>query len=100
MLHFEVWPKAAEALVFGSPCSTHVWFTITSVTYLFRVYVTTIKIHHLTLPIFVFNPRPAGPLDFPPPAGGGAVVETPPLSQLLGHVATRGKRNSKERHKS
>ena len=40
------------------------------------------------------NPRPAGPLDFPPPAGGD---ETPPLSRLLGHVATRGKRQSKER---
>ena len=25
----------------------------------------------------VFNPRPAGPLDFPPPAGGGA-FERPP----------------------
>ena len=25
-----------------------------------------------------FNPRPAGPLDFPPPAGGGVVVENPP----------------------
>ena len=23
--------------------------------------------------IIVFNPRPAGPLDFPPPAGGGGV---------------------------
>ena len=44
------------------------------------------------------NPRPAGPLDFPPPAGG--VVETPPLSRLLGNVATRGKRHSKERQKS
>ena len=24
------------------------------------------------------NPRPAGPLDFPPPAGGGGAFERPP----------------------
>ena len=39
-----------------------------------------------------YNPRPAGPLDFPPPAGRGV---RPPLSRLLGNVATRGKRHSK-----
>ena len=46
-----------------------------------------------------FNPRPDGPLDFPPPDGGGALKSPPPLSRLLGHVATRGKRHSKERQK-
>ena len=44
------------------------------------------------------NPRPDGPLDFPPPDGG--LLRAPPLSRLLGHVATRGKRHSKERQKS
>ena len=30
----------------------------------------------------VFNPRPAGPLDFPPPAGGGGAFERPPPHDL------------------
>ena len=29
-----------------------------------------------------FNPRPAGPLDFPPPAGGGGAFERPPPHDL------------------
>ena len=33
-------------------------------------------------------------------AGPGRDVWTPPLTRLLGHVATRGKWHSKERHKS
>ena len=32
------------------------------------------------------NPRPAGPLDFPPPAGGGGVFEHPPV--YLGSCAS------------
>ena len=52
------------------------------------------------IPDVLVNPRPAGPLDFPPPAGGGGLENPPPLSRLLGHVATRGKRHSKERQKS
>ena len=33
------------------------------------------------------NPRPAGPLDFPPPAGGGGRLNAPPpWSRLLGAV--------------
>ena len=45
------------------------------------------------------NPRPAGPLDFPRPAGGG--VWTPPrLSRLLRIVEQNGKRRSKAREKS
>ena len=31
----------------------------------------------------LFNPRPAGPLDFPPPAGGGGRLNAPPWSRLL-----------------
>ena len=44
------------------------------------------------------NPRPAGPPDFPRPAGG--CLNTPLLTRLLGHVATSGKRHSKARQKS
>ena len=47
------------------------------------------------------NPRPDGPLDFPPPAGG--VFEHPPpprLSRLLRIVEQHGKRRSKAREKS
>ena len=46
----------------------------------------------------LFNRRPDAPLDFPPP--DGVVVENPPLTRLLGHVATRGRRHSKERQKA
>ena len=28
--------------------------------------------------VLYVNPRPAGPLDFPPPAGGGGAFERPP----------------------
>ena len=45
-----------------------------------------------------FNPRPAGPLDFPPPAGG--CLNTPRLSRLLRNVEQNGKRRSKARGKS
>ena len=38
-----------------------------------------------------FSPRPDWPLDFPPPDGGALESPPPPLSRLLGHVATRGK---------
>ena len=38
-------------------------------------------------------------LDFPPPDGGGG-IDSPLLTQLLGHVATPGMRYSKERQKS
>ena len=44
------------------------------------------------------NPRRAGGLCFPCCAGGGAFSRRP-LTRLLGHVATRGKRQSKERQK-
>ena len=47
------------------------------------------------------NPRPAGPLDFPRPAGGGGgVFEHPPV--YLGSCASEqnGKRRSKAREKS
>ena len=30
----------------------------------------------------LINPRPAGPLDFPPPAGGGGAFERPPPHDL------------------
>ena len=47
------------------------------------------------------NPRPAGPLDFPRPAGGGGCLNTPPrLSRLLRIVEQNGKRRSKAREKS
>ena len=47
------------------------------------------------------NPRPAGPLDFPRPAGGGGCLNTPPrLSRLLSIVEQNGKRRSKAREKS
>ena len=47
----------------------------------------------------IVNPRPAGPLNFPAPDGGARSLESPPplVTRLLGHVATRGKRHSKER---
>ena len=48
----------------------------------------------------VINPRPAGPLDFPPPAGGGGVWTPPHLSRLLCIVDQNGKRRSKAREKS
>ena len=41
------------------------------------------------------NPRPDGPLDFPPPAGGGGCFNTPRLSRLLRIVEQNGKRHSK-----
>ena len=43
-----------------------------------------------------FNPRPAGPLDFQPPAGGGC-LNTPRLTRLLRIVEQYGKRRSKAR---
>ena len=47
------------------------------------------------------NPRPDGPLDFPPPAGGGGGVWTPHrLSRLLRIVKQDGKWRSKAREKS
>ena len=48
------------------------------------------------------NPRPAGPLDFPRPAGGGC-LNTPPPPVYLGSCASleqNGKRRSKAREKS
>ena len=48
----------------------------------------------------VFNPRPAGPLDFPRPAGGGVFEHPPRLSRLLRIVEQNGKRRSKAREKS
>ena len=45
------------------------------------------------------NPRPAGPLDFPRPAGGGGCLNTPRLSRLLRIVEQNGKRRSKAREK-
>ena len=49
--------------------------------------------------IKMISPHPVGSLDFPPPDGGGG-LENPSLTRLQGHVATRGKRHSKERQKS
>ena len=47
------------------------------------------------------NPRPAGPLDFPPPAGGGGGVWTPsPWSRLLVAVEKNKRKRSKAREKS
>ena len=46
--------------------------------------------------ITLINSCPDGPLIFHQLMG---VVETPPLTRLLDHVATHGKRHSKERQK-
>ena len=48
---------------------------------------------------FPFNPRPAGPLDFPPPAGGGR-LNAPPWSRLLVAVEKNERQRSKAREKS
>ena len=49
----------------------------------------------------LFNPRPAGPLNFSPPAGGGGgALERPLLSRLLDNAARRSRRRSKARQKS
>ena len=45
------------------------------------------------------NPRRAGGLYFLCRAGGGERFHAPPLTRLLGHVAKRGKWQSKERQK-
>ena len=45
------------------------------------------------------NPRPAGPLDFPPPAGG-AFERPPPWSRLLVVVEKNKGQRSKAREKS
>ena len=39
----------------------------------------------------MINPRPDGPLDFPPPDGGGGGCLTPRLSRLLRHRRTKQK---------
>ena len=46
-----------------------------------------------------FNPRRAAARRRTRRAGGGR-LNTPRLTRLMGHAATRGKRHSKERHKS
>ena len=47
------------------------------------------------------NPRPAGPLDFPPPAGGGGRLNAPPpWSRLLVAVEKNERQRSKAREKS
>ena len=47
------------------------------------------------------NPRPAGPLDFPPPAAGGGTFERPPpLSRLLVTVEKNERQLSKACEKS
>ena len=46
----------------------------------------------------VINPRPGGPLDFPPPDGGG--VENPPVTRLLDVVARNRNVCSKAHRKS
>ena len=62
--------------------------------HLFYNYISTIHLKGV-------NPRPAGPLDFPRPAGGGGVWTPPPrLSRLLRIVEQNGKRRSKAREKS
>ena len=48
----------------------------------------------------LLNPRPAGPLDFPPPAGGGGVWTPPPWSRLLVAVEKNERQRSKAREKS
>ena len=45
-------------------------------------------------------PRPAGPLDFPPPAGGGGRLNAPPWSRLLVAVEKNERHHSKAREKS
>ena len=45
------------------------------------------------------NPRRVGGMNFPSSAGGGGRFTPLRLTRLLGHVATRGKRQSKERQK-
>ena len=37
------------------------------------------------------NPRPAGPLDFPPPDGGGGCLNTPPSISAPAHRRTKRK---------
>ena len=39
----------------------------------------------------VVNPRPAGPLDFPRPAGGGGCLNTPPSISAPAHRRTKRK---------
>ena len=39
----------------------------------------------------LFNPRPAGPLDFPPPAGGGGRLNAPPM------ISAPGRRREKRK---
>ena len=47
------------------------------------------------------NPRPAGPLDFPPPAGGGGRLNAPPpWSRFLVAVEKNERQRSKAREKS
>ena len=54
-----------------------------------------------TFPFYSFTPLArAGPLLGAERAGPGGCLNTPRLTQLMGHVATRGKRHSKERQKS
>ena len=49
----------------------------------------------------LINPRPAGPLDFPPPAGGGGRLNAPPpWSRLLVAVEKNERQRSKAREKS
>ena len=50
--------------------------------------------------VTILNPRPAGPLDFPPPAGGGGVWTPPPWSRLLVAVGKNERQRSKAREKS
>ena len=51
--------------------------------------------------VYVINPRPDGPLDFPPPdGGGGGRLNTPRLSRLLRTVVQNEKRHSKAQKKS
>ena len=56
----------------------------------------------ISLPIAsLLNPRPAGPLDFPPPAGGGGRLNAPPpWSRLLVAVEKNERQRSKAREKS
>ena len=46
------------------------------------------------------NPRPAGPLDFPPPAGGGGRLNAPPMISVLIAVEKNKRQRSKAREKS
>ena len=49
------------------------------------------KLQHIGIRGCFFNPRPAGPLDFPRPAGGGCLNTPPPSISAPAHRRTKRK---------